>query len=401
MNEANKEMTRRSDNTPTGINRLLWWFSTTIPELVNDSTTDRNRASIIGLGVMFTYLYASVAWIYFWSLNVSEPLVYIALGLFIGFGILTIDRMLISSINKYRKNILAIGFRVLLALFLGAFIAQPLILWMFQQDIDTEIAIIQDGKALEKRNELESIYLAEKQELTARRDELTAGKDLRYAAFESAEAEYLKEIDGTGGSKRYGIAGIAAEKANAMNRAKEVSEEYDASIAGELSMIESRLLSINEGVSSGVEDFRTNRMTEGFLIRIEALRSLFDKDSSGALKKRYLLILVILVIFELLPLISKLFLPTGSYDEKVKIRDEIETEIAISNKARELHLKHLYNDLTREEDEELIKRFNGAIREKRYGRINASLDEWADSRNRSYDDLWVKIKSELLGKMEN
>ena len=42
-------------------------------------------------------------------------------------------------------------------------------------------------------------------------------------------------------------------------------------------------------------------------------------------------------------------------DEKIRIRDEIEIEMAKSNKSRELELKHLYNNLSGQGDADLIK----------------------------------------------
>jgi hypothetical protein len=169
MSVQNNAMTQKGNYEPNQITKILWWFSTVIPETINDCTTDRHRAKIIGSGVIFTRIYATLAWVYFWSMNISSPFLYIPLGILIGYGILTIDRMLIASISKHKKNFVAILFRVLLALLLGAFIAQPIILWMFEKDIDSEVSILQDKKTNEKRMELESVYTLEKKDLTAKR----------------------------------------------------------------------------------------------------------------------------------------------------------------------------------------------------------------------------------------
>lgn len=400
MNEMNQVKKLKTENIGNQLSRILWWFSTAIPESIEDCISDRNRAKIIGLGVIFTWIYATIAWMYFWSINVLNPILYVPLGLFIGFGILTIDRMLIASINKYKKSFIAIGFRVLLAFFLGAFIAQPLILWMFHQDIDTEISIVQDGKVLEKRQELEAVYNTEKTNLNSRRDEILAEKELKYKAIENAENEFLKEIDGTGGSMRYGIAGVAARKEAALQRAQQEYNGFETENREELAGINSRISEINDKIIQETENYRENNMTTGFLIRVEALQSLFDKDSTGALKKRYLLILLILILFELIPIISKLYLPTGSYDEKVKLRDEIEIELAVSNKDRELEIKHLHNDLVKTEDSELIKRLFTDSTNKRIDRVQSDINKWRSSENGSFDELCSKVKAEVLASLE-
>lgn len=401
MNELNQKRTEKDQNLNNQISRILWWFSTAIPETIEDCVSDRNRAKIIGLGVIFTWIYATIAWMYFWSINVPNPILYIPLGLFIGFGILTIDRMLIASISKYKKSFIAIGFRVLLAFFLGAFIAQPLILWMFQQDINTEISIVQDAKVMEKKQELEGIYVSERESLNTRRDEILLEKTQKYQAVEKAEGEFLKEIDGTGGSMRYGIAGVAARKESALKRAQEEYTRFETENGVPILGIDSRLAEINNEINADIENYRQNNMTSGFLIRVEALQSLFDKDTTGALKKRYFLILFILILFELIPIISKLYLSTGSYDEKVKIRDEIEIEMAVSNKERELELKHLNNDLVKTGDSELLKKLYTGSTNQRMDRVQSDIDKWRTNDNGSFDELCSKVKAEVLSSFDS
>lgn len=313
---------------PGKFTRLLWWFSTAIPELIKQCQSDQNRAKIIGAGVVFTWLYATVAWIYFWSINISSIWLAIPLGLLIGFGILSIDRMLIASINKKKKSWIAITFRVVLALLLGAFIAQPILLWMFDKDIGQEIAIVQDKKVQEKRQLLQDIYASEKVELLNRQQAILGQKLSKYAALELAEQDYLKEIDGTGGSGKYGIAGIAREKEKAYQRAEDSYQSIEASTSEELTLINNRLLAVDSTINAETESFKKNKLSEGFLIRVSALQHLFEKDEHFALRKRYYLILIILVFFELIPIISKLYLPTGSYDERVFLQDELELKIA-------------------------------------------------------------------------
>lgn len=285
MKDNPQTMTRSLSSKPDTLSKVLWWFATAIPESIEHSESDRYRAKIIGLGVMFTWIYATVAWTYLWSTNINSPVIYIGLGLFIGFGILVIDRMLIASINKFRKNIIAIALRVILALFLGAFIAQPLILWMFNQDIDTEIAILQEDKISEKQQKLEDLYASEKNELQSISNSLIGQKDQRLASLEDSEKEYLAEIDGTGGSMRYGIAGVAAQKEIALNRAKEEYKSIIPVLDSRLDSVNGRISAINNEISAETNLFRNKGISSGFLIRVEALMSLFEKDSTGALKK--------------------------------------------------------------------------------------------------------------------
>jgi len=191
-------------------------FLPSFQRLFKTVTSDRHRAKIIGSGVLFTWLYATIAWIYFWSINIVNPFIYVPLGIFIGYGILTIDRLLIASIAKGKKNRITIGFRVVLALFLGGFIAQPIILWMFEKDISAEVSMLQDKKTADKRIALTSIFNTESTALNNRKSEILVETTTRFTAIEVAEKAFLQEIDGTGGSGNYGIADIARQKKEAL-----------------------------------------------------------------------------------------------------------------------------------------------------------------------------------------
>ena len=58
-----------------------------------------------------------------------------------------------------------------------------------------------------------------------------------------------------------------------------------------------------------------------------------------------------------MPVIAKTLLPSGSYDEKVRLREEMEKEIAHSNMKKEQELKEMYNTMAKANDEEAITAF--------------------------------------------
>nr|WP_294861712.1 DUF4407 domain-containing protein [uncultured Fluviicola sp.] len=328
-----KEPENQAENDQ--MSEVLWWFSTAIKELIKDCTVDRNRYKILGSAMFFTWLYATLAWGYFWSTNSDSPFLFVTLGIFMGGFVLSIDRVLVSSINKKRTNIVAIGLRVIMALCIGAFLAQPIILFIFSSDIDREIPILLDKKLAEKKIEVEQVYQSRKDELLANKkkleEELKAKSDL---ALEK-QNDYLKEIDGTGGSGKYGIAGIAEAKRNGYMAVKNDLDKVEKSSKTELEKITKELDEINTKVTKSVSDFEKTLDGKGFLIKKEALQSLFDKDKTHGLQNQYYLLMVILTLFELIPIISKLFMPAGAYDTKVALRDDLETKVATLESEKE------------------------------------------------------------------
>ena len=103
MKQSNGMLSQRESYAPTKWTEFLWWLATTEKEIIQECVIDRNRYAIVGSTVLCTWLFASMAWTYFFSLVVTQPLVYVALGLFMGFIILCIDRALIKGITGKNK----------------------------------------------------------------------------------------------------------------------------------------------------------------------------------------------------------------------------------------------------------------------------------------------------------
>ena len=140
-------------------------------------------------------------------------------------------------------------------------------------------------------------------------------------------------------------------------------------------------------------------LNDGFLTRIEALNNLI-KDNP-ALKYRYYLLVIILLLIELMPVIAKTLLPAGTYDEKVFLREEMEKEIAHSNIRKEQELKELYNSLAHQNDGEAITAFFNLTREDRNEKMKAFSNKWKEDDHQTFDGLWEKMKKEILTKQEN
>ena len=102
--EKNIAVSQRETYTPTQFTGFLWWLSTAEKEILVDSVVDRNRYKIIGMTVLATWAFATFTWTYFFSTFVDSIFLAIALGLFMGFIILTIDRALIKGITKFNKR---------------------------------------------------------------------------------------------------------------------------------------------------------------------------------------------------------------------------------------------------------------------------------------------------------
>jgi hypothetical protein len=140
-------------------------------------------------------------------------------------------------------------------------------------------------------------------------------------------------------------------------------------------------------------------LNNGFLTQIEGLNNLLK--TSTALQTRYWLLLILLLLIELMPVIAKSILPIGTYDKKVKSREEIEATILQANQQHEIDLKLHYNQLAFSADKELLETFFTETQKKRIDLLKTERDDWKDTDEKSFNSFWKNMKKNLLTKQEH
>ena len=397
--EKNIALSQRENYAPSQFTEFLWWLSTAEKELLVDAVIDRNRYRIIGMTVLATWAFASFTWTYFFSTIVDSLFIAITLGLFMGFIILTIDRALIKGITKFNKRrFTPLLFRGLLALTIGTFMAQPAVLYMFDKEIKMQTSLDNEKRKMVKRQELDVLYKNRKDELLQQKEKIKTELDKKYANVSKARENFLAETDGSGGTGKVGIKDIAIAKRNEYQK---LDSEYQLMLKDEQPKLDSADKELN-GMEAKIKteeaDF-TQYLNNGFLTRIEALNNLLKNNP--ALQFRYYLIVFILMLIELMPVIAKTMLPSGTYDEKVMLREEMEADIAHSNIRKEQMLKEMYNQAAFDNDKEVINVFFSLTKDDRNEKMQAFSKRWKDENHQTFDGLWEKMKKEILTKQEN
>ncbi|MDQ6815270.1 MAG: DUF4407 domain-containing protein [Bacteroidota bacterium] len=399
MNKSISSISQREQYTPTGFETFLWWLSTAEKELLVECVVDRNRYKIIGTTVLATWSFATLAWTYFWSTITSNIVVSVLLGLFMGFIILTIDRALIKGMNKFNKNKVApLLLRSVLAITLGTFMAQPAILFMFDKEIKLQASLDNELRKRVKQQELDSLFNPQKQTLSAERSQLQNQLTDKYNEVSTARQQYLAEIDGTGGTGKVGIQNIARAKKAEYEKLDSQYNQIKTSVQPRISSLDSNLVEIRNKLKNENQVF-AGLLNNGFLTRIEALNNLVKQNT--ALQWRYILIVVILMLIELMPVLAKTLLPAGTYDEKVKLTEDMEKEIAEGNQLKEKQLKELYNRLAQENDTTFIEQFFASSKAERNEKMKSQLEQWSKNHNESFDGFWERLKNDMLTKQEN
>ena len=397
--EKNIPVSQREHHEPSAFTAFFWWLATAEKEILVDSVIDRNRYRIIGMTVLATWAFASFTWTYFFSTVVDSMIMAVALGLFMGFIILTIDRALIKGINKFNKRkISPLLFRGLLALTIGTFMAQPAVLYMFDKEIKLQISLDNEKKKMLKQQELLTLFKTQRESITKQRDVLKKELADKYNAVSKARENFLAETDGSGGTGKIGIKDIALAKRNEYQKLDADYQVLQKESQPKLDSADAALKDIDSRMKAEEAGFATY-LNDGFLTRVEALNNLLKNND--ALQFRYYLIVFILMLIELMPVIAKTMLPSGSYDEKAMLREEMEITLAHINIKKEQQLKELYNQLAFENDSEAITAFFSMSKDDRHEKMKAFSKKWKEENHQSFDGLWEKMKKEILTKQEN
>ena len=400
MPESIQTISQRGSYTPSAFTRFfLWWLSTAEKELLKDCVIDRNRYAITGITVLGTWLFATLAWSYFFYTVTSSVWLAVPLGIFMGGIILGIDRALIKGINgSNKKKIVPLAFRLLLALTIGTFMAQPALLYLFDKEIHVQIALDNVQRQQQQLQKQDSLYREKVNGQLLQKAALQLQLNSLHQETTIARDNFLAETDGTGGSHKPGLKDIARAKQTAYEKLESDYQQLNLSLQPKINNIDSVLAEIASAKQKEVQAF-TRLLNDGFLTRTEALHNLLEGNTAA--RYRYYLLIIILVLIELMPVIAKTILPDGSFAEKTRLQEKMETDTATDNYAKEKELKALYNQLAFEQDQQFLQNFFTEASAQRAEKMKQQFTQWSLQQDKSFDDFWEGIKKDMLTRQEN
>jgi len=242
------------------------------------------------------------------------------------------------------------------------------------------------------------LYAPQVAQLQLQKQQLQQQLNSKYDEVAASRNAFIAETDGTGGSGRIGLKDIAKAKENEYTKLDAGYKQLSVALQPEINSADSALNNINQSKQKEMRSFNI-LMNDGFLTRIEALHNLIKNNSAAQF--RYYLLIIILVLIELMPVIAKSLLPDGTYDEKVRLKEIMEKQVAETNIQHEGRLKEMYNRLAYEQDNEFIKEFFDEARNERKQKMRDRLQRWKESDNKSFDTLWESLKRDVLTRQEN
>lgn len=384
--------------TADGMTRFLWWLAAADGDILKDCRTEKERYRIIGISVLVTWMFATLAWGYFFSTILNDDMVVAGLALFFGFAILSIDRTLIAAMSRTNGNMKAMPviFRLVLAVTIGLFISQPVVLMLFKKDINAQLELGKQAKLDAYRAQLVTLNAGQ---MAALQQSMNEGKQQlaqKAAELKTYKDGYIKETDGTGGSGRIGESDIARVKKSAYLKSEEELQTMQRVWEPQQQQLQAQMARMHS-VDSLKETVYVGTLTNGFLAQIEALNEL--TESHPPVKQRYRLIVFIITLIEVMPLLSKILMPKGEYDEKLAsaAAQGVAAARLETDNGKEL-LQH-YQAAALQADKATVDHLFESTRDLRKEQADALVKEWRNRENSQYQQLWQQAKKLLLGKI--
>ncbi len=311
-NMNHEEKVEKTKNEPPSNSLLLFLYQFFIfcsggnrEVLENDaSVKERDNYLKIGTVVFLTWILTSLSGGYALFTIFDSPVVAGLLGTFWGNIIFTFDRLFVGGIKKNKsksKMLLQVLPRITLGIFLGVIISKPIENRFFAKEINEYLVA-------EQKNSFDS-------EINRIQKEIKVKKEERNQIAKSCDDEkdaMIQEADGTGGSGIPNLGPIYQQK-------KMVYEQCQKSIS-------SQLTKIDQQIESKQQDIQQVNPTSN----IESPSALKQMIIINKLAKQERLIFWIslsitclLVIIEILPILAKMSISDGTYDQAMDTKAKV------------------------------------------------------------------------------
>lgn len=377
-------------------NSILWNLAGFKKNVIEKCAGDQYHASIIGLLLIMVGIYAVLAWTFFFQTVTDNIFLALLGGLFLGAFIVSLDRALIASLASGKANKLSLLFRLGLALLLGVFLSQPIILKLYQPEIRREAQILLDQKNLERKTELEKQFNPQIEKQKSQISLWQAEMKNKEEQLLMAEKDFKQEMDGSAGTGKWGYSVVAKQKEKIYQKHLAEWEEMQKNQIPKMEIATRNIDSIESHINSEMKLYAENNLKTGTLIQVAALQAVLDKDESGALKSRYILLSLILILIELSALIAKLLFKMESYKKMMMAHTEDELENLMSERKLKKQRIAQFEELALKRDLKTQEAFINEADETINSGMKEVLQDWKTNPKGSLKSSWKKIVEKLL-----
>ena len=280
------------------------------------------KTKFVGIGatVFFTAVMAFLASAYALFTVFDSVYPAIAFGLVWSLLIFNLDRFIVSTIRKRDKlsaEFLQATPRILLAIIIAIVISKPLEIKIFEKEINTVLLKEKNAMALKNKKEVADYFKTDLDKNKAEVDKLKLEISTKEKEVNTLYETYIKEAEGTAGTKKLGKGPVFKEKIAKHDLSKKELDTLQKTNLAKIAVLEKENKKLEADLDKKVT--QTQPIIDGFdglMARINALNSLPWLPS--------FFIMLLFLAIETSPIIAKLLSPKGEYDYKL---EDIETAL--------------------------------------------------------------------------
>ena len=280
------------------------------------------KTKFVGIGatVFFTAVMAFLASAYALFTVFDSVYPAIAFGLVWSLLIFNLDRFIVSTIRKRDKlsaEFLQATPRILLAIIIAIVISKPLEIKIFEKEINTVLLKEKNAMALKNKKEVADYFKTDLDKNKAEVDKLKLEISTKEKEVNTLYETYIKEAEGTAGTKKLGKGPVFKEKIAKHDLSKKELDTLQKTNLAKIAVLEKENKKLETDLDKKVT--QTQPIIDGFdglMARINALNSLPWLPS--------FFIMLLFLAIETSPIIAKLLSPKGEYDYKL---EDLETAL--------------------------------------------------------------------------
>ncbi|MCZ8229430.1 DUF4407 domain-containing protein [Flavobacterium sp.] len=280
------------------------------------------KTKFVGIGatVFFTAVMAFLASAYALFTVFDSVYPAIAFGLVWSLLIFNLDRFIVSTIRKrdnFSAEFLQATPRILLAIIIAIVISKPLEIKIFEKEINTVLLKEKNAMALKNKKEVADYFKTDLDKNKAEVEKLKLEISTKEKEVNTLYETYIKEAEGTAGTKKLGKGPVFKEKIAKHDLSKKELDTLQKNNLSKIAVLEKENKKLQTDLDKKVS--QTQPIIDGFdglMARINALNSLPWLPS--------FFIMLLFLAIETSPIIAKLLSPKGEYDYKL---EDLETAL--------------------------------------------------------------------------
>ncbi len=290
--------------------------------LENCSEGEQTKFAGIGATVFFTAVMAFIAASYALFTVFDNEFIAMGFGAIWGLLIFNLDRFIVSTIRKTNGLWSEFGQatpRIVLAIIIAIVISKPLEIKIFEKEINTVLLKEKNAMALVNKKEVANFFKSDLDKNKAEIDSLKSDISKKEKEVNAYYETYIKEAEGTAGTKKLGKGPVFKEKIAKHDLAKKELDTLTKLNLAKIAIKEAKTKTLQADLDKKV--IETQPIIDGFdglMARINALNKLPWLPS--------FFIMLLFLAIETSPIIAKLLSPKGEYDFKLE-----DTEAALKS----------------------------------------------------------------------